>query len=107
MDAEYHRQKSKEHYARNKNAYKDRDAKRRAEIKQFIDAYKQAGCILCGESTLECLDFHHTDPNEKEFNIASNRLKDLERVKAEIEKCVVVCANCHRKIHAKLVSLVG
>lgn len=59
-------------------------------------------CMDCGESDPVCLDFHHRNPDEKEFNIG-HRGRYLPRAKvlAEIAKCDVVCVNCHRKRHAK------
>jgi hypothetical protein len=56
----------------------------------------------CGESDPVCLDFHHRDPSIKSFEIARGvKCRSLEAVQAEIAKCDVVCANCHRKRHAK------
>jgi hypothetical protein len=43
------------------------------------------------------LDFHHTDPRAKEFKIS--QMRTIPRLKAEIAKCIVICANCHRKGH--------
>lgn len=65
-------------------------------------------CKLCGESESCCLEFHHTD-NNKEGNISqliTNNGWSWNAVKLEIDKCVVVCANCHRKIHAGIAQLV-
>lgn len=63
-------------------------------------------CVSCGENETSCLDFHHLDPNTKE-NIISEMLRNnsLAAVMREAEKCVVVCANCHRKIHAGVLLL--
>jgi len=47
------------------------------------------------------LDFHHINPEEREFDVsASWRKYGIERVRKEIEKTIIVCANCHRRIHA-------
>lgn len=59
-------------------------------------------CFFCTEDFIECLEFHHTDPKEKEYNV-SNMVKNgfsIKKIESEIAKCIVVCANCHRKIHA-------
>lgn len=57
-------------------------------------------CLLCGFDTFqEALDFHHINPEEKEFNFASN-IKSLEAQLQELKKCILVCSNCHRGIHA-------
>lgn len=71
---------------------------RRSQITKFIQEYKQSvGCKDCGENyPFFLLDFDHLD--DKEFDVSSYRTKtlSLEKVKAEIAKCDVVCANCHR-----------
>jgi hypothetical protein len=46
-----------------------------------------------------CFDFHHEDPNEKDFNISKHRGMSLSRLRKEIEKCALLCANCHRLRH--------
>ena len=57
-------------------------------------------CIKCGENHIACLDFHHRDPNEKEMGISYTLYKwGKKRIMAEIEKCDVLCSNCHRKFH--------
>lgn len=61
------------------------------------------GCSICGESHPACVEFHHTDPSKKEFSIAhgAGQAISKERVLREIEKCDILCANCHRKLHWK------
>ncbi len=61
---------------------------------------KSVGCACCGEKDVVCLDFHHYDPLEKEFNMSSALTKPVSKLIEEAAKCVVVCSNCHRKIHA-------
>lgn len=58
-------------------------------------------CCLCGFDIIQdALEFHHIRPEEKEYGIAANgTCHDLEKDLAEIKKCVLVCANCHRLIH--------
>ena len=61
----------------------------------------ETSCAKCGETRGYMLDYHHTDPSQKENTIArmtSNRYT-LDRVYQEIEKCVCLCANCHREFH--------
>lgn len=58
-------------------------------------------CCLCGFNAFpEALDFHHVNPEEKEFPLSSNVMKSLDKQLAEAKKCILVCANCHRGIHA-------
>ena len=56
-----------------------------------------------------CIDFHHLDPTTKEATIAQLMVRavTVEKVQAEIDKCVRVCANCHRKLHANKIQLPG
>ena len=68
---------------------------------EFIIAYLRAHpCVDCGERDIVVLDFDHLDPKAKSFNIGTYVAQgrgSIELVKAEIEKCDVVCANCHRR----------
>lgn len=68
------------------------------EGKVFLKDKEYASKLLCGEKDVACLDFHHL--RDKEFNIA-NEIKNLsiDNLKKEIDKCIVLCANCHRKLH--------
>ena len=66
---------------------------------------KESGCIRCGERDASCLDYHHVDPTQKVFHLGDVRGRSLKEIDEEIKKCVVVCANCHRKLHAGLFTL--
>ncbi len=75
---------------------------RKREIAEWLQDLKLSlACEECGESHPACLDFHHTDPSEKEVAISRIRLKgwSTKRIMKEIKKCRVLCANCHRKLH--------
>lgn len=75
--------------------------------KRLVSRYKSfCKCLLCKESEPVVLDLHHLDASEKEDNPSSLISYSTEKLKEEIRKCVVVCSNCHRKIHAGLVQLV-
>jgi hypothetical protein len=76
--------------------------KRRRKVKQMAVDYKGGKCERCGYNRcVDALDFHHIDPSQKDFSLGSKgHSRSWERVKAEIEKCILVCANCHREIHA-------
>jgi predicted HNH restriction endonuclease len=64
-----------------------------------------SGCLYCAEKDPCCLDFHHQS-NDKKYSI-SNKLADKTwtALLEEIKKCIVVCANCHRKLHAGKISI--
>lgn len=72
------------------------------ERKEMVNKIKgNQGCAKCGESREYMLDFHHKDPSIKDDNIAritSNNNK-MENIQQEIDKCIVLCANCHREFH--------
>jgi hypothetical protein len=71
---------------------------KRAERKEFLDGIKLAsGCTDCGYSKHPAaLEFDHLPGTEKVAPVASMVLADMKRLLAEIEKCEIVCANCHR-----------
>jgi predicted HNH restriction endonuclease len=58
-------------------------------------------CVLCKEEFPDCLEFHHIDNTQKEICINDVvKTRDVGRLLREIKKCVILCANCHRKVHA-------
>lgn len=92
--------------------YKDRAeyfkkavSKRRKKIKQMAVERKGGKCQLCGYSKyIGALEFHHIDPDTKEFGLGLDGMtRSWDRVKNETDKCVLVCSNCHREIHAGIV----
>lgn len=76
----------------------------REKATDFVNKLKEVGCSMCEEKDICCLDFHHLDPSEKETNIARaiNCGWTPERLQKEIDKCILVCSNCHRKIENKI-----
>lgn len=77
----------------------------RKKIKIQLVEYKGGKCENCGyNKCLDALDFHHRDPNKKDFGIGG-KTKSIDKMKKEADKCVLVCANCHREIHAGLIKI--
>ena len=75
--------------------------KRRA-IKQALVNLKGGKCSICGyNKSLRALQFHHLNPKEKDFALTKN-VKDFDKLKKEVEKCILVCSNCHAEIHEQL-----
>ena len=73
---------------------------RYAEFREWIDEFKSsAGCNVCGERRPVCLDFHHKDRETKTFTVGQGWGRNRKRLLDEIEKCIVLCANCHRVLH--------
>lgn len=76
--------------------------------RQLCLNYKGGRCVICGYNRCaHSLAFHHLDPSKKDaplFNILTHRTFG-DKVKSELDKCILVCANCHGEIHAGLVDL--
>lgn len=91
----------KKHYDKNPKKYNVRSKSNRIKLKeQFKNLKSVLCCSICGETHPATLDFHHRNPNEKEINISNAaRSYGEERLKKEIDKCDVLCSNCHRKLH--------
>jgi hypothetical protein len=77
--------------------------------KKMIFEAKNKPCAICGQSfPVAAMDLHHVDPSTKAFNIGRGiKLSGRKRLQEEIEKCVALCAVCHRLLHAGLVELVA
>ena len=73
----------------------------RKRLKEKLVAYKGGKCEVCGyDKCITALEFHHLDPTEKEFGIGGKNVLSFEKCKKEVDKCILVCANCHRMIHS-------
>lgn len=85
----------------NSNQYqnqKERGLKRKYE---YILS-KGGKCERCGyNKNIAALEFHHKNPEEKEFQIDSRKFANanIETLKKELDKCIILCSNCHREIH--------
>lgn len=78
-------------------------SERQRESKRKCVEHKGNKCKKCGyNKCIDALEFHHTDPTQKDPTIrfGSTRLS-FEKLKAEIDKCDLLCANCHREEHAR------
>lgn len=80
--------------------------KRRKKIREMAVSYKGGQCERCGyRRCLEALDFHHLDPAQKDFGISSRGYtRSWDKVREELDKCIMLCANCHREAHAGYVA---
>ena len=91
-------------YRRNPDRKKQQTTTLQERISQELNQIKQnSGCKYCKETTPICLDFHHKDAALKDENVSYwVHSKSRDKAIEEAKKCIVVCANCHRKIHARI-----
>ena len=76
--------------------------KRRENWQKIFEHFGGRKCQACGiESEYPIYDLHHKDPAEKDVGVGAIAHHSWEKVKAEVEKCVLLCSNCHRIEHAK------
>jgi len=86
---------------KNKEIYRKYQKQKREIRKQELVNLRGGKCSKCGyNSCIACLDFHHRNPDEKEFEISnSGLLLKWGRLVKEVEKCDVLCKNCHNEYH--------
>lgn len=81
-------------------------SKRRRKVKELAIEYKGGQCQICGyKKCVAALEFHHRTPGEKDFAISRCSTKAWETTRKELDKCILVCSNCHREIHSGLIAL--
>jgi hypothetical protein len=110
----YHNAWHKKQYA-NAPAYKEafnervrrRNKRRHKIVADMLAAFRATRCIFCGEKEPCCLVAHHIDSTEKDFSLGRARYSGhgRNRVMRELAKCVCLCANCHAKLHANVISI--
>jgi hypothetical protein len=103
----YNRRNGKGNSVYCKTCTHDQTIERQKKFKQQCIEYKGGKCVSCGyKKCNNVLEFHHLDPSKKEFSIAHVRLTSFnDEVKKELDNCALVCANCHREIHAGFLDL--
>ncbi len=86
---------------------KEHKRKLRAMIKKQCIEYLGGKCKLCGYNKCDkALDFHHVNPEKKDFSIGQNNTRyRFDQLKPELDKCVLLCKNCHAEVHAGLIHL--
>lgn len=73
------------------------------ELKQQCVDYLGGKCVVCGyDKHASAFDFHHKDPSQKEFQLSHRGSRKLQSLKKELDKCVLLCSNCHRETHSGL-----
>ena len=99
---EYMRDYQRSWHQRNRARRIAKVYERKGRIPEFYNQLKATlECARCGENHPATLQFHHRDPQKKDFNLseAVNDGYSIERIKREVAKCTVLCANCHAKEH--------
>ena len=94
-------------YADRREYLKKAVTKRRQKLKLMVIEYKGGECIICGYKKYPgAFDLHHIDGSTKEFGLSMQGLtRSWEKTKSEADKCVLLCANCHREVHGGIVKL--
>lgn len=103
--SEYHKQ----YHQKRKNdpEYKERRKgvieNMKSRNKKWVDQYKlDKGCVICGyNKSSRALSCHHLDPNTKHNTVSKlcSIATSLNKVKEEVKKCIILCANCHMELH--------
>lgn len=100
---EAQRARVRAHYNANPQYYIDKARERDKKLKvenrnNCVEYLREHPCVDCGNTDIEVLQFDHVGGQEKHFNVANMiRRHSWKRIKEEIEKCEVRCANCHTK----------
>jgi 5-methylcytosine-specific restriction endonuclease McrA len=94
-------------YADRREALIKAVAKRRRKIKALSIEYKGGKCQICGYNKFQgALELHHIDKTKKSFGIGDKGYtRSWEKVKTELDKCILLCANCHREVGAGITQL--
>jgi hypothetical protein len=72
------------------------------QLKQKSVDYKGGKCSVCGyNKCLAALEFHHISPDKKEFEISRYRTYSFNTLAPELDKCLLLCSNCHKELHDK------
>lgn len=110
-------QKQKEYQAarfqrvKNAEGQKDRQSRCKKELiernKKIVEEARSSGCQVCGYNRCKkALEFHHKSSIEKDASISKAiRLWGTKKLADEIQKCILLCANCHREVHDNMITL--
>jgi hypothetical protein len=103
-DVEFQRYGIKRPTWRCKRCVGEAVTRRKQKLKRMLVEENGGACAVCGyDRCIINLSFHHVDPSTKLFSVNMGLGKSVKSFRAEAEKCVLVCANCHGEIEAGLV----
>jgi hypothetical protein len=80
----------------------------RKRTKQKLVEFRGGKCEnpKCGyDRCIDCLSFHHLDPSKKDFQLSDGNCHSFEKMKNEVEKCKMLCNNCHGEVHAGILKI--
>lgn len=103
---EKQKEKAKTYYSENKERDRSKWNERKRNLnksrREVVDEFKlDKSCVECGENRPYVLDFHHTDPSTKLFEIGEATKHSIKNIKIEMDKCILLCRNCHAELHYK------
>lgn len=101
------KQEGKVHYkANSKRVIQKTIARNQIYTKTNLTWKSALCCVVCKEQYIKCLEFHHLDRNKKDFTVSSKlHNSSFGIILKEAERCVILCANCHRKVHDNMIIL--
>lgn len=100
-------QSYKNHWVKNRKRIDCNHYRKVEELREWVNQIKhEHGCLFCEQNEPVCLQFHHIKKETKYLCISAliNR-KQKQKIEEEMKKCVVVCANCHLKLHSGILVL--
>ena len=78
----------------------------RKRTKEKAVEYKGGKCKICNyDRCVSALEFHHLEPSKKDFTLSQSMNIAWDKIKEELDKCILVCANCHREIHEGIIKI--
>jgi transcription elongation factor Elf1 len=96
VDKHYHR----EYYRKNAVKRQEQNKKWKMKVRKWYQDYKKTlKCEKCNETHTTCLEFHHVKGKDGTISNMVSGGYSVDRIKKEMAKCIVLCANCHRKEH--------
>ena len=104
MPAKNPKEYAAKHYQENKSKYAAQSKQARQRVKEWYNTLMENhSCERCGESDTVVLEWHHKDPSKKDMGVSDMLCRrGRKTILEEIEKCVCLCANCHRRLHHEL-----
>lgn len=97
---------AKQRYTPNKG--RSRYLKDKEKSLSFLNSLKEnKKCVICQKTYHpRCLDFHHIEESEKEFSISTKYRYNKGKLIKEIEKCIILCGNCHKMVTHGFISII-